>query len=142
MTDRPVKYPARVRVLMLATCSGANAGANSMTTRPVGNSTYRVFSGSNGRQSDGLEAAKTSGILGCLAASVGFDKIISALGIKNLKLAIMDPVLHKTLTGCLGGEMRRISLCLLLMAGLYWAPAHAQYPGGGGVPPITGSGGR
>src|SRR5277367_6295655 len=126
MTDRPLKYPARVKVLMLATCSGAKAGANSMTTRPEGNSTYKVFSGSNGRQSDGLEAAKTSGILGCLAASAGCDKIISAPGIKNLKLAIMYPVLHKTLT-CLGGEMRRILLCCLvsLMAGLYWAPAHA-----------------
>src|ERR1700729_224972 len=99
MTDRPLKYPARVKVLMLATCSGAKAGASSMTTRPAGNSTYRVFSGSNGRQSDGLEAARTSGILGCLAASAGCDKIISAQGIKNLKSRIMHPVLHKSLTG-------------------------------------------
>src|ERR1700679_3981034 len=115
---------------MFATWSGAKAGANSMTTRPEGNSTYRVFSGSNGRQSDGLEAAKTSGMLGCLAASAACDKIISAPGIKNLKLAPMDSVLHKTLTGCPGGEMRRILLCclVLLMAELHWAPAYAQYP--------------
>jgi tetratricopeptide (TPR) repeat protein len=41
--------------------------------------------------------------------------------------------------------MRRILLCclVLLMAELHWAPAYAQYPGGaGGIPPITGSGGR
>src|SRR5277367_5550580 len=107
MTDRPLKYPARARVLMLATCSGAKAGANSMTTRPAGNSTYKVFSGSNGRQSDGLEAAKTSGMLGCFAASAGCDKIISAPGIKNLKLKPMGPVLHKIPTSRPGGEMRR-----------------------------------
>jgi tetratricopeptide (TPR) repeat protein len=41
--------------------------------------------------------------------------------------------------------MRRILLCclVLFMAELHWAPAYAQYPGGGGgIPPITGSGGR
>src|SRR3984885_13619237 len=144
MTDRPLKYPARVKVLMLATCNGANAGASSMTTRPVGNSTYKVFSGSNGRQSDGLEAARTSGMLGCLAASVGCDKIISTQGIKNLKSCLMYPVLHKTLTDRLGGEMRRILMCclVLLMTELHVAPVLAQGYPGGGVPPITGSGGR
>src|ERR1700722_13690316 len=116
MTDRPLKYPERAKVLMLATCSGANAGANSITTRPVGNSTYKVFSGSNGRQSDALEAARTSGMLGCLAARAGCDKIISAQGIKNLKLRFMHQVLHKTPNGCLGGEMRRFFLyCLVLL---------------------------
>jgi hypothetical protein len=115
-----------------------------MTTRPVGNSTYKVFSGSNGRQSEGLEAAKTSGMLGCLAASAGYDKIISAPGIKNLKLRFMDSVLHKTLTGCLGGDMRRILLCclVLLAAELHGAPSYAQGYPIGGIPPITGSGGR
>src|ERR1700689_364997 len=144
MTDKPLKYPARARVLMLATCSGANAGASSMTTRPAGNSTYKVFSGSRGRQSDGPEAASTSGMLGCLAANTGCDKIISAQGIKNLKLAIMYPVLHKTLTGCLGGEMRRILMCclVLLITDLHAARSLAQGYPGGGIPPITGSGGR
>jgi len=74
MIDSPLKYPARVSVLMFTTCRGAKAGANSMTTRPPGNSTYSVFSGSSGRQSAGLDAAKTSGILGCLAAGADCDK--------------------------------------------------------------------
>jgi hypothetical protein len=57
-----------------------------MTTLPNGNSTYKVFSGSNGRQSAELEAANTSGMLGCLAAGAGcVKKITSAHGIKNLK---------------------------------------------------------
>src|ERR1700722_20374079 len=115
MTDRPLKYPARVKVLMLATCSGANAGASSMTTRPAGNSTYKVFSGSNGRQSAGLEAASTSGMLGCLAAGADCEKIISAQRIKNLKSESMRPVLHKTPTDRLGGEMRRILICCLVL---------------------------
>src|ERR1700727_723393 len=134
MTDRPLKYPERARVLMLATCSGANSGANSMTTRPVGNSTYKVFSGSNARQSDGLEAASTSGMLGCLAASAGCDKIMSAQGIKNLRLAIMHAVLHKTLNSRPGGEMRRILMCclVLLTTELHVPLSLAQgYPGGG-----------
>ena len=41
--------------------------------------------------------------------------------------------------------MRRILMCclVLLVAELHWAPSYAQYPGGaGGIPPITGSGGR
>jgi tetratricopeptide (TPR) repeat protein len=82
-------------------------------------------------------------MLGCLAASADCDKIISAQGIKNLKLAIMYQVLHKSLTGCLGGEMRRIFMCclVLLITGLHGSLSLAQsYPGG--IPPITGSGGR
>src|ERR1700690_2791003 len=106
MTDSPLKYPARVNVLMLSTCRGAKAGANSMITRPPGNSTYRVFSGSRGRQSAGLEAAKTSGMLGALAAGAPFDKKTSTQGIKNLKSRLMLEVLHKSATGRSGGEMR------------------------------------
>src|ERR1700674_4114880 len=151
MTDSPLKYPARVNVLMLATCSGAKAGANSMTTRPPGNSTYRVFSGSSGRQSAGLEAANTSGILWCLAAAAGCDKKTCAPRIKILKLRLMSEVLHKSVTGqgaCMSrGEMRRILFCCLALAiaDLKVAPAGAQgYPntGPGSVPSITGSGGR
>jgi tetratricopeptide (TPR) repeat protein len=43
-----------------------------------------------------------------------------------------------------GGEMRRILFCCfaLLIAELQLAPAHAQGYPGGGIPPITGSGGR
>src|SRR6202011_5050784 len=99
MTDNPLKYPARVNVLMLTTCSGAKAGANSMITRPPGNSTYNVFSGSRGRQSAALEAANTSGMLGALAAGAGCEKKTSAHGIKNLKLRLMSEVLHKSVTG-------------------------------------------
>ncbi len=144
MTDSPLKYPARAKVLMLATCSGAYAGANSMTTRPVGNSTYKVFSGSNGRQSDGLDAAKTSGMLGCLAASAGSDKIMSAQRIKNLKSRFMYQYCIKLSPANLGGEMRRILFfCLVLLtAELHGALAQAQGYPGGGIPPITGSGGR
>jgi tetratricopeptide (TPR) repeat protein len=57
----------------------------------------------------------------------------------------MYPVLHKIPTSRLGGEMRRIlfSCLVLLMAELHFAPSFAQgYPPGGGIPPITGSGGR
>src|ERR1700675_5033920 len=147
MTDSPLKYPARVNVLMLATCSGAKTGANSMTTRPRGNSTYKVFEGSRGGQSAGLEPANTSGILWCLAAAAGCDKKTSAPSIKILTLRLMSEVLHKSVTGLSGGEMRRILFCCLALAiaDLKVAPAGAQgYPntGPGGVSPITGSGGR
>jgi tetratricopeptide (TPR) repeat protein len=58
----------------------------------------------------------------------------------------MQSVLHKSLIYRRGGEMRRILCCCLawLIVGLHGAPAGAQgYPGGiGGVPPITGSGGK
>jgi tetratricopeptide (TPR) repeat protein len=94
-----------------------------------------VFSRSNGRQSEALEAASTSGMLGCLAAGADCDKIVSTPEIKNLKLRFMNQVLHKTLNGCLGGEMRRILLCCfaLLMSQLPFALSYAQgYPGGGG----------
>src|ERR1700722_935163 len=148
MTDSPLKYPARVNVLMLATCRGAKAGANSMTTRPPGSSTYRVFSGSSGRQSAGLDAAKTSGMLKGLAASAECDKKTSAQGIKNLRLRFMHEVLHKSITGrprtgllrhAPGGDMGRISFCCLVLfvAALLSAPADAQFPGsrdpGGGL---------
>src|SRR5450631_2972711 len=102
MIESPLKYPARVNVLILTTCSGAKAGANSMTTRPLGNSTYKVFSGSGGRQSAALEAANTSGMLGCLAPSAECHKKTSAHGIKNLKSRFMNliyQVLHKSVTG-------------------------------------------
>jgi len=59
----------------------------------------------------------------------------------------MSEVLHKSVTGSLRqpprGNMRRILFCCLALAfaDLLIAPANAQgYPGG--VPPITGSGGR
>jgi Tetratricopeptide repeat len=88
-------------------------------------------------------------MLGALAAGAAFDKKTSAQGIKILKLRLMLEVLHKSATGRSGGEMRRILFCCLalLMADLKIAPAGAQgYPGGGGgpggIPPITGSGGR
>jgi tetratricopeptide (TPR) repeat protein len=86
-------------------------------------------------------------MLGCLAASADCDKITNAQGIKNLRLRIMSEVLHKSVTGSLRqpprGNMRRILFCCLalVIADLRIAPANAQgYPGG--VPPITGSGGR
>jgi len=98
-------------------------------------------------------------MLGALAAGAAFDKKTSAQGIKILKLRLMLEVLHKSATGRSGacmsiarqprGEMRRILFCCLalLMADLKIAPATAQgYPQGpggqGGIPPITGSGGR
>jgi tetratricopeptide (TPR) repeat protein len=60
----------------------------------------------------------------------------------------MYKVLHKSVTGrpAPEGDMRRILFCCLALAvaDLKIAPAAAQgYPGGaGGIPPITGSGGR
>jgi tetratricopeptide (TPR) repeat protein len=85
-------------------------------------------------------------MLGALAAGAAFDKKTSAQGIKILKLRLMLEVLHKSATGRSGGEMRRILFCCLalLVADLKIAPATAQgYPQGpGGIPPITGSGGR
>src|SRR5690242_4657591 len=65
---RPSKYFSRASALMLATCAGANAGASSMTTRPVASSRYSVFSGSSGRQSAGVERSSTSADVGGLAA--------------------------------------------------------------------------
>src|SRR3974390_1288352 len=125
MTASPLKYPARVKVLMLSTCRGAKAGANSITTRPAGNSTYSVFSRSSGRQSLGSDAANTSLMLGCLAAGTGQDKKTSTVGIKNLKLAFMDSVLHETEIDRRGGEMRGIPLCCLalLIVAFYAPPA-------------------
>src|SRR5688572_30115871 len=41
-----------------------------MTTRPVGKSMYNVFCGSNGRQSEGCDAARTSAIV--LPAAIEF----------------------------------------------------------------------
>jgi hypothetical protein len=82
-------------------------------------------------------------MLGCLAASTECDKITNAQGIKNLRLQFMKEVLHKSFTGSPGGDMRRILFCCLALAiaDLKIAPADAQgYPGG--IPPITGSGGR
>jgi tetratricopeptide (TPR) repeat protein len=88
-------------------------------------------------------------MLGCLlAAGAGCDKITNAQGIKNLRLRFMYKVLHKSVTGrpAPEGDMRRILFCCLALAiaDLKIAPAGAQgYPGGaGGIPPITGSGGR
>jgi tetratricopeptide (TPR) repeat protein len=56
----------------------------------------------------------------------------------------MHPVLHKSIVGNPGVEMRRILFygLVLLGAALYIARAHAQGYPGGGIPPITGSGGR
>src|SRR5271167_4388788 len=104
---------------MLLTCSGANAGANSMTTRPVGNSTYKVLFISSGRQSAGLDAANTSPMAGCLADSAGCDKKTSAHRIKYLKSQPMHRLLHKSASSRPGSEMRRIfilSLGLLVAA--------------------------
>ena len=46
----PSQNPPFAIVLMLATCSGAKPGASSITTRPLGNSMYRVLAGSRSRQ--------------------------------------------------------------------------------------------
>src|SRR5450432_3426670 len=106
--DRESKYRERTRVLMLATCSGAKRGANSMTTRPPGNSTYSVLSGSSGRQSAGLEAFRTSVILGGLAAAgAAADKKASVDTANNLKLRGMNQVLHKSADGPAENGMRR-----------------------------------
>src|SRR5260370_18336054 len=141
MIDSPSKYRARASVLMLATCRGATRGVNSMTTRPSGNSTYRVLSGSSGRQSAGLAAAKTSGILGPWAAGADAEKKASALSPKNLPLSGMYRVLHKRASSLAEGGMRRISArCLVVLAwfcaGAHLALAGGQgYPGGGGQMP-------
>src|SRR5277367_5695091 len=135
MMDSASKYRARVSVLILATCNGAKRGASSMTTRPRGNSTYRVFCGSSGRQSAAPEAATTSDMVGCWAARAGTDKKTSVKTIKNLKLRGMSRVLHKLGSSRLGGRMRWIFICgLVLLAwcgGLQSAVAGGQgYPGG------------
>src|SRR5580692_3167490 len=132
---------------MLFTCSGAKAGASSMTTRPAGSSTYRVLLMSRGRQSAGLDAAKTSAMLGCLAAGAGCDKNTSAHGIKYLKSQPMHRLLHKSAISRLGGEMRRtVICCLALLVAAVHIPAalgQRQSPvGPGTVGGITGSGGR
>jgi hypothetical protein len=77
------------------------------------------LSGSSGRQSAGEAAARTSGILGCLAAdavaanagataeagtAIDATKKISAHGIKNLTLRDMHEVLHRTLGTCLAED--------------------------------------
>ena len=126
--DSPSKYRARVRVLMLATCSGAKRGANSITTRPPGNSTYSVLSGSSGRQSAGVEAARTSAMLGCLAAGAGRPiKKASAHGIKNLRLRSMHQVLHKSASRLAEGRMRRILVSMPCVAGVAWRRANAPW---------------
>jgi hypothetical protein len=75
-----------------------------MTTRPVGNSTYKVLLISSGRQSAGLDAAKTSPMVGCLTDSAGCDKKTSAQGIKNLKLLPMKQLLHKSANSRVGAK--------------------------------------
>src|SRR5271165_235980 len=135
---------------MLLTCSGANAGASSMTTRPPGNSTYKVLFMSSGRQSAGLDAAKTSPMVGGLAARAGCDKKTSAHRIKYLKSQPMRRLLHNSSVSRPGNEMRRIIIsCLtLLVAAVSMPLAYGQHPGGqspvgpGSISPITGSGGR
>src|ERR1700722_7785995 len=146
MMDSPSKYLLRASVLMLTTCSGAKRGANSMTTRPPGNSTYSVLSGSSGRQSAGLEAFRTSVILGALAAgAAAADKKTSVDRANNLKLRGMNRVLHKSAGSLAESGMRRTLIgCLALLAWLWAAVPTAQaggqgYPGGGGMP---GGGGR
>src|SRR5690348_10803716 len=54
---------------MLATVRGANCGASSMITRPLANCRYSVFCGSSACQSDGLDADKTSPMVGGLGLS-------------------------------------------------------------------------
>src|SRR3984957_14385732 len=139
MMDRESKYRERTRVLMLATCSGAKRGANSMTTRPRGNSTYSVLSGSSGRQSAGLEAFRTSVILGALAADAAADKKTSIDRVNNLKLRGMNQVLHKSAGSLAESGMRRILVCCVVLfawlgAGVPMAQAQG-YPGGGGGMP-------
>jgi len=55
-----------------------------------------VLSKSSARQSAEGEAARISGMLGCLAAGVpaDADKKVSVPSIKNLKSKRMSPVLH------------------------------------------------
>jgi hypothetical protein len=57
------------------------------------------LSGSSGRQSAGLEALKTSVILGCVAAGAEAQKKVSANDINHLKSRDMNRVLHKSATG-------------------------------------------
>jgi tetratricopeptide (TPR) repeat protein len=89
---------------------------------------------------------------GWRAARAECVKKTSAQDIKKLKSRFMLEVLHKPVISRLGGEMRRILICLaLLAAGAQIPQALGQgYPGGsptgpgpgGGIGPITGSGGR
>src|ERR1700676_4896653 len=122
MMDSESKYRARARVLMLATCSGAKRGANSITTRPPGNSTYSVLSGSSARQSAGVEAARTSGMSGCLPAGADDDKKASAQGTKNLILRDMNRVLHKSGSRLAEDGMRRILVCFFVLLAWLRAP--------------------
>jgi tetratricopeptide (TPR) repeat protein len=87
-----------------------------------------------------------SAMAGGLAARAECVKKTSAQDIKKLKSRFMFQVLHKQVISRLGGEMRRILICLALLAagtqafGQYQSPTG---PGpGGGISPITGSGGR
>src|SRR5450631_3751143 len=145
MMDRASKYRARVNVLILATCSGAKLGASSITTRPPGNSTYSVLLGSSGRQSAGVDAARISGMLGCLAASWGGARKASETRIKNLK-SRMHQVSHRSETSLAEGKMPRIFICCLVLlawigADMQWTCVFAQgYPGGGGGGQIPGGG--
>src|SRR5882672_8644791 len=122
---------------MLATWSGAKRGVISMTTRPAGTSTYKVLSKSSGRQSAGLDAAKTSAILGRLAAGAAADKKVSVHSIKILKSGHMHRVLHNSRTGPREGRMPRIVIgCLIVLAGLGASLQRSEaggqgYPGGG-----------
>jgi tetratricopeptide (TPR) repeat protein len=80
-----------------------------------------------------------------LSADAACDKKSSAQGAKNLKLLSMNQVLHKSLAVRLGVvDMRRmvLSCIVLLFAALQNTHALAQGYPGGGIPPITGSGGR
>ena len=81
----------------------------------------RCFQGPAGASPTGWRQPEPPACSAVWRPAPACDKIISAQGIKNLKLRFMYPVLHKTLTGCLGGEMRRILLCclVLLMAELH-----------------------
>src|SRR3546814_7230783 len=64
---------------MLATCSGANAGASSITTRPPGSVMYRVSAGSSVRQSEGCDAARSSaGDFGAGVPSAAADAVLVA----------------------------------------------------------------
>jgi hypothetical protein len=90
-----------------------------------------------------VEAFKTSVILGWAAAAGGAaaaadaDKKASVSEINRLKLRDMHQVLHKSATSLAESRMRRIFICCLVL--LVWVcsgtrTAHAQYPGGGGMP--------
>src|ERR1700691_6084205 len=118
-------------LLMLATCSGAKAGASSMTTRPEGRSTYRVLFGSSGRQSEGLEEASTSAAVGGLPAAADSAKKMSAKAGKTLKLCRMKQVLH-------GFGCAVAALCLGLGSAPALAQMGGQMPGGAGQRPGSG----